>query len=318
MRSSTDRRDPANTSQADNGGWSSADEVVLRYVGLTPIATCHWQWVGNVLAAQGAEDAWETLGLSWGARWAGGSVLFGLMTWPTLLAELRGAAVSIHTFDGPADARDAELELSRRGQAFIAEIDEYHLLAPGRARDHVVHAVLVAERTRSRVRVVDATLGPQVIELSTASWERTRVSPCRGRVESHKLYAVGTEAGTDPAPAAVLDAVRRSHATTHAHSHELLERYVAWAEAGDAPIDVCRAAGERYQAARLYEHLADRGIPAAAHPARLLDRLAGDWYLVHMLTSHERSLEPRARRRILRLLTQLLEDEAAATEAVLE
>lgn len=289
----------------------------LHYRGVTPIATCHWQWVGNILAARGVRNAWETLGLSWGCRWMGGSVLFGLATWPGLLRELTGAEVSILTFEGAAQARAVELRLSLEGVPFIAEIDAYYIPAEHRESAHVVHAVLVVVRDDDRVRIVDSTISPGIMERTADDYELMRASPCAGRVEGHKLYSVGLSPAVEPEPAAILHAVRSHLEATFPESLRVLERYIEWAEGSEEPVDVCRAAGERYQAARLFEHLAEQKIEAAGRPATLLSRLTNDWYLVHMLASHEHVVDKRARRRIVRLLKRLAADEIELTEAVL-
>lgn len=291
--------------------------VRLHYRGVTPIATCHWQWVGNILADWGVANAWETLGLSWGCRWMGGSVLFGLATWPALLREISGAEVEIHTFQGPADARSTELRLSHADVPFIAEIDAYHIPAAHRERTHVVHVVLVIERDEKRALIVDSTIGPEVIERSAAEYELMRASPCLGRVEGHKLYAVMRSSRSNPEPAAILHAVRRHLDATFPESLRVLERYIEWVEGSGEPIDVCRAAGERFQATRLFRYLAKQNVVGAARLAMLLDQLTSDWYLVYMLATHERGVHERARRRIVRLLKQLAINEVMVAEAVL-
>ncbi len=291
--------------------------VPLYYQGITPIATCHWQWVGNILAARGVLNAWEMLGLSWGSRWMGGSVLFGLATWPSLLRAISGTEVAILTFEGAVQARAAELQLSLEGVPFIAEIDAYHIPSEHRERTHVVHAVLVINRDEDRAHIVDSTISADVMERSANEWELMRASPCVGRVECHKLYSVGWAPTVEPEPAVILHAVRGHLKATFQESLRVLESYIEWAEGSDEPIDVCRAAGERYQATRLFEYLAQQKIEAASRPATLLTQLTNDWYLVHMLATHESALQNRARRRIVRLLKRLAVNEIELAEAVL-
>jgi len=295
----------------------SPNEVPLLYRGVTPIATCHWQWVGNILAARGVQNAWEMLGLSWGCRWMGGSVLFGLATWPSLLRELSGTEVSILTFEGPAQARAAELRLSLEGVPFIAEIDAYYIPAECRERTHVVHAVLVLDRDKDQAQIVDSTIGPGIMECSISEYELMRASPCIGRVEDHKLYAIGSAPTAEPEPAAILHAVRNHLNSTFPQSLRALKLYIEWAEESQGPVDVCRAAGERYQATRLFEYLAKQNIEAARRPATLLEQLTSDWYLVHMLAVEERLVDKRDRRRIVRLLNRLAVNEVKLAEAVL-
>lgn len=289
--------------------------VPLYYHGVTPIATCHWQWVGNILAARGVRNAWEMLGLSWGCRWTGGSVLFGIATWPSLLHAISGTEVAILTFEGPAQARAAELQLGGEGIPFIAEIDAYHIPAIDRNREHVVHAVLVVDRDEDRVHIVDSTIGSGVMRRCSSEYELMRASPCLGRVEGHKLYSIGWSPTIEPEPDVILQTIRSHLDATFPESQRTLERYIEWAEVSEGPIDVCRAAGERYQAARLFEYLAQQKTEAA-RPATLLNQLTNDWYLVHMLALHERLGDNRARRRIVRLLRRLAMNEIELAKAV--
>lgn len=289
----------------------------LRYPRITPIATCHWQWVANVLATQGHAEMWERLGLSWGCRWNGGSVLFGTATWPQVLEETFGARVEILTFDDAAAARDRECEISAGGLPFVAEIDSYYIPAEMRRREHTVHAVLALQRDSRHVHLVDSHIGPEVIVRDAGEFEQMRASPCEGRVEGHKLYLVSRPPTTDPAPEELLAAVRRRLAVSRADSQAALTGYIEWAQGSGQPIDVCRAAGERYQAARLFEYLKAAGLPAAERAAAKLSRLSEDWYLVHMLATHTRRDEPSFRDRIVRLLRRLQADEASAADLVL-
>jgi hypothetical protein len=255
------------------------------------------------------------LGLSWGCRWTGGSVLFGIATWPSLLHAISGTEVAILTFAGPAQARAAELQLGGEGIPFIAEIDAYHIPAINRNREHVVHAVLVVDRDEDRVHIVDSTIGSGVMRRCASEYELMRASPCLGRVEGHKLYSIGWSPTIEPEPDVILQTVRSHLDATFPESQRMLERYIEWAEVSEGPIDVCRAAGERYQAARLFEYLAQQKTEAA-RPATLLSQLTNDWYLVHMLALHERLEDNRARRRIVRLLRRLAMNEIELTEAV--
>jgi hypothetical protein len=233
------------------------------------------------------------------------------------LREISGAEVAILTFEGQDAARVAELNLSRAGVPFIAEIDEFHIPAAQRERAHVVHAVLVVERTADRVFIVDSTISSDVMEYSAAEYELMRSSTCLGRVEHHKLYAVTQIPTIKPDPCSIRQAVRRHLNETLSESLRVLDRYIQWAEGCNEPIDVCRAAGERFQATLLFGYLAEAGVKEATKPAALLDQLTKDWYLVHMLATHERSAQQRARRRIVRLLKQLAVNEINVAEVVL-
>jgi hypothetical protein len=297
--------------------WRSASAVELRYQGIPPVATCHWQWLANILAAQGFADPLDRLGLSWGCKWSGGPVLFGAATWPRLLRELTGTEVTILTFDDPAEARSTEICLSREGLLFIAEIDAFYIPAFNREAEHTVHAVLVVERDRDRVRIVDSTIGPEIMERSADEYEMMRASECRWRAERHKLYVVAGGPTVDPTPRRLLAVVRRDLDATINDSLSVLERYVAWAQETATAVDVCRVAGERFQAARLFDYLVKHGVEEAARPARLLVRLTEDWYLVHMLASHERGAESKLRDRVGRLMGRIVISESEAAAAVL-
>jgi hypothetical protein len=170
--------------------WLAADTIALRYQEITPIATCHWQWIANVLAADGHGDYWDLLGLSWGCRWRESGVLFGSMDWPVVLRQAFGAVVSIRTFPHADEARNEEFRLSACGLPFIAEVDQFYLGPEGRKNGHVVHAVLVAERTPAYARMVDSRAGPEVALTSAPDYELMRSSECQGRVEPHKIYAI--------------------------------------------------------------------------------------------------------------------------------
>jgi hypothetical protein len=293
------------------------DEVPLLYQGWTPVATCHWQWIANVLAIQGHPGYWERLGLAWGCRWDGGNVLFGCAKWTEVLADLTGIVVSIRTFGNEADAKSHELDLSAAGVPFIAEIDEFFLPTSDAERDHVVHAVLVIRRTADLARLVDAKLGPNVIEFAADEYDLMRAHECRGRVESYKLYVVQRGPSRDPSVAETMASVRSHLESLHPASISAHRDYIDWVRATDADIDVCRAAGERYQATQFFRHLATRDVDDAAQLTERFTQLTDDWYLVHMLATHDRAAEIGTRRRLIRLLERLVESEAAAAEAVL-
>jgi len=298
-------------------GLAGASSIELAYSGVPPIATCHWQWVGNILAARGFDRFWEKLGLSWGFRWRGGSPLFGSGRWPEVLREVTGITVEIRTFDELDDALEAEWEYFDRGAGVVVEVDEYFLpdyLVPDQ---HVVHAVLVIDRSADAVHIVDSQIGTQIREFSAADYSAMRSSPCEGRVESHKLYAVVSGPTRNFAPSDLLDGVRSSLRTSYRASLDVLGEYLRFARETNAQVDVCRAAGERFQAARLFEYLASEGVVEAHLWAEQFTALSDRWYLIHMLSTHERANEGKNRRRILQMLEQLAADDSEATEAVI-
>ena len=272
--------------------WLAADTIPLRYQGITPIATCHWQWIANVLAADGHGDYWDLLGLSWGCRWRGGGVLFGSMDWPVVLRQAFGATVSIRTFAHADEARDEELSLSARGLPFIAEVDQFYLGPGSRKNGHMVHAVLVAERTSAYARIIDSWAGPEVVLTRAPDYELMRSSECQGRVEPYKIYVILRGPTHEPAPGDLLDIVRQHLKSGQHESREALRYYIEAIQDSGSRIDVCRVAGERYQAALLFRYFAAQGIPSMESVHRLLAELSDDWYLLHLLARHERGMEP--------------------------
>ncbi|MFJ4893059.1 hypothetical protein ACIP5U_24235 [Streptomyces sp. NPDC088788] len=303
--------------------------VELAYPEQTPIATCHWRWVANVLALRGHPGYWERLGLAWGVQWTGGDVLFGSMTWPNVLARATGIVVAIRTFPTAQDARRAECALAARGIPLIVELDGFHLpgsaapvdfypgldaAASGLPTDHVVKAVLVTCRGRGTVRVFD---GLRAVDLTMKEYEQARSAPCHGRAEPFKLYALMRGPRRQISPERLLSSVQQHLRSSHTDSQRALAAYTRRAEKTDGRIDVCRVAGERYQAARLFDYLADEGVSAARVPASRFAELTDAWYMLHVLARHESAAHPRQRRRLVRLLEQLADKESAAAEAVL-
>ncbi|MFI5798026.1 hypothetical protein [Streptomyces sp. NPDC051677] len=304
------------------GGTVEAEGVLdLPYTETTPIATCHWQLIANVLALRGHPGYWERLGLAWGVRWRGGAVLFGSMTWNDLLAEATGIVVAIETFADAAAARSRELGLAARGVPFLTEVDAFHLPSPAPGGEtgskHVVHAVLVVERGPEWVRVVDVNLGRHVIALPAPSYERMRAAPCEGRAEPYKLYALMRGPDRGGSPAQLLTLVRAHLRSTHERSQEALRAYTAWARETDGRIDVCRVAGERYQASRFFEYLHAHGVRAAGSMAECLTELTDAWYWLHMLAEHEGSARSSHRGRLIGMLQHLAEKESSAARTVL-
>lgn len=309
----------------------TGDVVELAYPERTPIATCHWRWVANVLAMRGHPGYWERLGLAWGVQWRGGSVLFGSMTWEDVLAEASGIVVSIRTFPNARDAFSWESELAADDVPVIVEVDGFHLPAPtatdpahvslgsafGFPAGHVVKAILVTGRGLRTVRAVDMDAGPQVVDLTVEEYRRARSAPCGGRAEPFKSYALMRGPGREAPPRLLLDLVRDRLTRDHADSQRALAAYTQWAGEVDGRLDVCRVAGERYQATRFFEYLVARGISEARRPAELFVELTDAWYMLHMLAMHESAVQPRHRRRLIRMLEQLADKESTAAQAVL-
>ncbi|WP_156093979.1 hypothetical protein [Lentzea aerocolonigenes] len=282
-----------------------------------PIATCHWSLLAHALAISGHRGYAKTLGLAWGCQFRGPGVLFGAMTWNEVFADISGAVVTIETFADSTCARARELDLTSAGCAFVAEVDQYHLPRYAGARQHVVHAILILERTDTLVRFIDAQLDHSVVTVTAEIFDTMRSTPCAGRVEPMKLYSLVRAPNSTPSPDAILIAVRRHLQQNHAQSITALESYIQWARHDDGQIDVCRPAGERYQATVLFRHLAACGVTQVSQIANRLESLTDDWYLAHMLGTHQSNLSGRRRERVVRLLERLLEAERETVALVL-
>jgi hypothetical protein len=296
--------------------WRGRTALDLPYKGTTPIATCHWQWIANVLAADGFASAWEHMGLSWGCRQIG-PVLFGLASWPALLREVCGAEVEIRTYESAQAARDDELSFSAAGWPLVAEVDSRFLTEADETFGDEVHAVLVVERGPERVRLVDDRVGPTIWTYTRLQYEEMRASPCEWRAEPHKLYVVRGPATRRPAPSEVFELMRDAVRRTSERSVEVLRDYVDAVARSEVRADVCRAAGERFQAARTLEYLSTAGVAVAGRPAELLHALSNDWYLAHMLATYPGGEEERIHARLVELLRKLPSAEIEAAEVMM-
>ncbi|MEV0135520.1 hypothetical protein AB0H83_44605 [Dactylosporangium sp. NPDC050688] len=274
-----------------------------RYTGFAPIASCHWQGLANILACHPVAEPLRWLGASWGARWHGDGILYGGGRWARQLHTITGIDVVQHTApDGPAAAA-LELDLTRRGTPFVAEVDAFHLPSPYQGREHVVHTVIVTDRGAEHATIVDSTNNPRPVRLTIDAYQQMRSSPCEGRTEPFKLYAPsGARTARQPTAAVVLDAVVTDLTTHAAADLAAIRAFTDAHETGSTPVNVCRPAAERFQAALLFDWLAEHDQPGAAGTARTLRELSDAWYLVHMLTTHPASTTARHRRRVTRLL----------------
>lgn len=288
----------------------------LAYTGIPPIATCHWQWVGNLLANRGWPGYWERLGLSWGFRWTGGPVLFGSARWPAVLAHATGIDVSIQTFSSLQEALAAEATHLAAGTDVIVEVDEFHLPRYAEPK-HVVHAVLLVDAGEAEVHFVDSRVSADVVAVDVDHYHRMRSSSCEGRVESFKLYAIGPGPVEDPSAAELFQWVRSDLRTSFRQSTLAVTRYIEFVRCATTHIDVCRAAGERYQAALLFAYLSSERVPGCDVLADRFRSLSDRWYFIHMLSVHERAAEERNVRRRTQLLEQLVAADLEATAAVL-
>jgi hypothetical protein len=282
--------------------------VTARYTGFAPIGTCHWQALANVLLAHGLADARRRLGLSWGIRWDGSEILRGGGRWAALLEDLFGARVEDRQFASAEAADRHERALAERRLPFVAEIDAFHVPSPYEGEAHVVHTVIVAERSPDAVVILDTTNRPVPVAVPLGRYREMRAAPCEGRAEPHRLYAPQAGPYRDVSAPVVLAAVRSDVARHAGSSLAALDAFTdRYESAGgrEGPVNVCRVAAERHQAALVFDRLAADGIAGAAGVAAELRALAEQWYAVHMLTAHPQAGGDRHRARILRFLRRL-------------
>ncbi|GLY02720.1 MULTISPECIES: hypothetical protein [Actinoplanes] len=279
------------------------------HTGDTPIATCHWQGIANIVAASGMPDAERMMCPSWGARWKGDGVLYGGGRWPILVADLFAVRVGQYSFAASSDSDRCEQNELAAGRPVVAEIDAYFVPSPYHRTEHVVHTVVVLSRSPVGATILDTTNNPVPVTVAPADYRLMRDHPCVGRVEPRKIYTVDHGTPRMPTPVQVLTAVSRDMAAQADADLRHLAVFLDWAEHTSDPVNVCRVAAERHAAARLFEALADAGVEAAVPVSAALRDLAQQWYTTHVLTTHPRAGEFRHRQRTLRLLRALTERE---------
>lgn len=286
------------------------------YRGFAPIATCHWQCIANIFALYGLPDAEIWMSPAWGIRWPGGSTLYGSGGWRDMLRTLLGATVHEYTALSCAEAADIEQRAAGAGRMYVPEVDAWFLSSPYAGTEHVVHTVVVTALTDDGVTIIDPMNNPVPVDVPLSRYRQMREHPAAGRLESLKLYIPepGPYRDIDPADAATL--VRDQVAAQATRSLRDLAAFIGWLAGTDEPADVCRVAGERHQAAIFLDALAGRGVDAAKESATLMSKLRDDWYMLHMLTTHEKAGQARMRRRLQRMLGDLLAAETTfASEA---
>lgn len=281
------------------------------YRGFAPIATCHWQCIANIFALYGLSDAEIWMSPAWGIRWPGGGTLYGGGRWRAMLKALLGATVRERTAPGRAAAADIERQAAGAGRLYVPEVDAWFLPSPYQQTEHVVHTVVVTALTGDDVTIIDPMNNPVPVVIPLSLYLRMREHPAAGRLEPFKLYIPepGSYRDVDPADAAAR--VRQEVAAQAARSVRDLTAFIDWIAGTDEPADVCRVAGERHQAAIFFDALAGRGVEAAKESATQMSKLRDDWYLLHMLTTHEKAGEARMRRRLHRMLGDVLAAETA-------
>jgi hypothetical protein len=278
--------------------------------GFAPIASCHWQGIANILARHGMPDALRRVAPSWGIRWPGGGTLYGGGGWQPMLRALFGATVHVHTAPTLDETEKIEQWASDSGRPFVAEVDAWYLPSPYQDTEHVVHTVVVMSRTPEGAVVADTMNNPRPTLIRRARYQQMRGHPCAGRLEPYKLYIPEPGPYRDLPASEIADAVRGEVARQAARSLSDLAAFIGWHARVGEPVDICRVAGERHQAAMLFDMLAGGAAGWALAGAARMAELRDDWYMVHMLTAHERAHETRQRLRAGRLLRQLLADEA--------
>lgn len=294
---------------------SNGTGIAVRYTGFAPIATCHWQSLANILAEQGLENADRSLCVSWGFR-DEGTVLFGGGRWPDMLKRLHGIEVRDLSFADDAEGDAFELAFAKEGRAFVAEIDAFYVPSPYRGNEHVVHTVIVVDRTDQGATILDTTNNPVPVRIGLPEYRTLRGSPCAGRLDPRRLYAAWGTPDRRPRPIDVADAVRQDIRQHADKDLEHLKAFIQRFEASHERINVCRAAAERHGASRLFALLAERGVAGAAEVRDRLRGLADEWYLVHMLSEHSRADEQRQRHRLSRKLRGLLAAEAQVYDEI--
>ncbi len=283
--------------------------VAPVYTGQTPIATCHWQSLANIFLAQGLSEAWLKLGLSWGCRWDSREILFGSGRWRALAQEIFGLRIDDHFFPDRETAERFERDLSERSLPFVAEIDAFYVPCPYENSQHVVHTVIVLERSGRHASLLDTTNTPRVVEYTIERYLAMREAPCAGRLDQRRLYASWGPPRKDPSPSQIAELILEDLRTQHGRTSRCFEEFICWIEATRRPINVCRAAAERFQARLTFAWLADAGVTGAAQVAALLQDISDQFYMVHVLAAHPSSGEERPRRRIARLVRDLAEKE---------
>lgn len=286
------------------------------YRGFAPIATCHWQCIANIFALYDLPDAEIWMCPAWGIRWPGGGTLYGSGGWRDMLKALLDATVREHTAASRAEASDIETQAASAGRMYVPEVDAWFLPSPYAGTEHIVHTVVVASLTSDDVTIIDPMNNPAPAIIPLSHYWQMREHSAAGRLEPFKLYIPepGPYRGVEPANAATL--ARQEIAAQATRSIRDLAAFINWLAGTDEPTDVCRVAGERHQAAIFFDALADRGVDAAKESATLMSKLRDDWYLLHLLTTHEKADQARMRRRLRRMLGDLLAAETAfASEA---
>jgi hypothetical protein len=289
----------------------TVERVQPRYTGFAPIGTCHWQGVSNILHTYGLEDAQRRVVLSWGATWRGGEILHGGGRWAALLEAVFGARVEKRSFRSAESAGEHEQMLAASRLPFVAEVDAFHL--PSRSESaHVVHTVVVLARSPAEAVILDTMNNPVPVSVPVALYQNMRSSECEGRVEPHLLYAPLTGPYRHRRASAVLAAVQTDLALHGEEDLAALGAFIDWYQhrgSQEVPVNVCRVAAERHQAALTFDRLAEEGEAVADRVSGDLRALARLWYVVHMLTVHAEAGEERHRSRILRFLRRLAAQE---------
>lgn len=294
--------------------------IEAKYLGDTPIATCHWQALANILDARGVDRADQVLCPTWGFGWRGDQILFGGLRWPGLVGALYGAEIRLLNWPAMDECRRDELALSGAGHAFVAEVDAYYLAnSPYQGQSHVVHTIAVSERTETAVSMIDLTNDPRPVVISAAEYERMRMAPCLGRDSSLLIYAPVAVRPRLPTPAEVAKVLHDDLSRHVEQDRRCFSSFLDWcADSGRTP-EVPRVAAERRQAGQYFRMLGDLGLPRARVFENELTQLSERWYVIHMLSVHEGGSRRRENaRRMTRLMQAAYLQETELTDRVID
>ena len=285
--------------------------VTAVYSGFQPLASCHFQGMANILAAQGVRDAETCLGMSWGfSRRPGTAALAGANRWMALINRTHGLRIVRSAFTNWQEADRHERALAARGLPFVAEVDSFDLPSEYFHLNHVPHTVIVLSRNRSGTFVLDPMNGTPVTRYDPSMWQEMRSHPC---VDSCHLYASPQPPSQHPESTAMLSAFRDDHARHWASDREVLANFLADMDASDLQVDVCRVGAERLQTSRFLD---GRGGEIRSFADDFLS-LSRRWYLVHTLAEQSDHRDTRQRARLLRLLRELSEREESVSGRIM-
>lgn len=279
----------------------------------TPLATCHWQGIANILETRGVVDPHRKLGLSWGFDLSGATSgrLAGGGRWAHVLPDVYG--ISVIQFSGGYEyAESLETRIAALDLPYVAEVDASYLESASGQLEHVLRNVIVTQRDNSTAVLVDWTKSSRSVEIPIELYRVMRSAEVAARTEPRKLYAPYVRPRQQQSSENIFKAIRADVLDNREHDIGNLISYVDAYHVSDWSADVCRAAGERYQASLAFRMLADAGLSGAKDFAERLIALSDRWYLIHVISTHQRREEKEHRRRVGRMLRSIIDAEKAA------